>query len=74
MKRSKLFQIGQTMGLRQGIGLSALLAVLTQLTQVTQGEDYDNSSRSEEHLQNYISHNQHYHRLPVEQEPVQLHI
>lgn len=38
---SNLFQIGHTMGLRQGVGLLALLAVLTK------GEDYGYSSRSE---------------------------
>lgn len=55
------------MGLRQGIGLLALLAV-----QVSRGEDYDDSSRLEQHI--YHSHNHHYHCLSVEQEPVQLHI
>ena len=37
------FQSGQRMGLRQGIGLLALLALHT-----TNGEDYDYSSRSEQ--------------------------
>ena len=38
---SKPFQIGQSMRVRQGVGLLALLAVLTK------GEDYGYASRSE---------------------------